>query len=127
MDWSGSTVDSTLGAPDLYPIRTAAKEDRALRSQCIRSQSAALLTLPLSHYLISSVSHTPGYSAPTTVASAIAALLLYLLLWCYIDFPTFAMEQFLTARPPLPSSNVILALELINPKADNIHLYYCLC
>ena len=128
MDWSGSTVDLTLGAPDLYTIRTAAKEERALRSQCIRrSQSAALLTLPLTHCLISSVSHTPGYPAPTTVASAIAALHLYLLLWCYIDFPTSAIEQFLSARPPLPSSDVILALKLINPKADNIYLYYCLC
>ena len=27
VDWSGSTVDLTLGAPDLYPIRTAAEEE----------------------------------------------------------------------------------------------------
>ena len=123
MDWSGSTVDLTLGAPDLYPIRTTAKEDRVLRSQCIRrSQSAALLTLPLTHYLISDSS-----PAPIAVASAIAALYLHLLLWYCIDFPVSAMEQFLTARPPLPSSDIILAPESINPKADNIHLYYYLC
>jgi hypothetical protein len=27
VDWSGSTVDLTLGALDLYPIRTAAEEE----------------------------------------------------------------------------------------------------
>jgi len=27
VDWSGSIVDLTLGAPDLYPIWTAAEEE----------------------------------------------------------------------------------------------------
>jgi len=27
VDWSGFEVDLTLGAPDLYPIRTAAEEE----------------------------------------------------------------------------------------------------
>ena len=27
VDWSGSTVDLTLGAPDLYPTRTTAEEE----------------------------------------------------------------------------------------------------
>jgi len=27
VDWSESTVDLTLGAPDLYPIQTAAEEE----------------------------------------------------------------------------------------------------
>jgi hypothetical protein len=48
------------------------------------SQSASLLTLLLTQYLISSVlaieSRTPGYPATTAVALAVAALYLHLLL-----------------------------------------------
>ena len=89
VDWSRSTVDLTLGAPDLYPIRTAAEEEwSAEGSVQRRSQSASLLTLPLTHCLISSVlaieSRTPGHPATAAVASAVAALHLHLLLWCCI-------------------------------------------
>ena len=62
------------------------RRNRVLRSQCIRgSQSATLLTLPLTYCLISSVLaieyRTPGHPALTTIASAVAALHLHLLLW----------------------------------------------
>src|ERR1700722_15502993 len=81
-----------------------------------------LLTLPLTHCLISDVlateSKTPGHPA---------LLLLLLLLrlciytyYCGIIFnsPTSAIERFLSVRPPPPSDDVILALKSNNSKAD---------
>ena len=78
--------------------------NRALRSQCIRqSQSATLLTLPLTHCVISSVLaiefRTRGHPAPTSTTSTVVAPHLHLL--CVVfDSPTPATERFSLVRSP---------------------------
>ena len=101
------------------------RRNRALRGQCVRrSQSATLLTLPLTHCLISSVlaieSRTLGHPALTAVASALAALHLHHCCGVVFDFPASAMERFLSVCPPPPSDDVIFAPKLINSKADDM-------
>ena len=49
MDWSGFEVDLTLGAPDLYPIQTAAEEERRGISAPIGDSGGSIADSCISH------------------------------------------------------------------------------